>query len=651
MYDFIYKRKRLVQFVLALITLPFAFFGLNYYFRSGAREGEVATVGSSKITQNDFSKTLQDQQRRMQQQLGANYDPAVFKNPEVRYSILQKLIAERLLQQQARRDRLTVADEQLRQFISDIPQFQEDGKFSQARYEQLLSLQNPPRSPAQFADEVRQGLLLAPLEEPISAANIVARSNVERYLRLLDQQRATAMANVDADAFLKEAKVDDAAVKAFYDGNAAAFQTPEQVKLDYVMMSPDSLAAQVTVDPAAVKKQYDANLRTYNKPEERDAAHILIAVKADASAEDKAAAQKKAESIAAQAKKQPAQFAALAKKLSEDPGSAAQGGDLGFFARDGSMVKPFEDAAFGMKVGQVSDPVQSNFGWHIIKLLAIHPARTQSFDEVKAGIEQDLKHQQASRRFAEVADQLQNLVYEQADSLQPVAKALNIPVQSTPFISRAQVQALAQNNTKFVQAVFSPDSLQAKRNTDAIEVAPNTLMAAHVVEYKPATPRPFDEVKADIRSQLERQAATALAQKAGEAKLALLKEGKDAGLTFAKPVGVVRNRPQAGFPPAAVTAIFQADASKLPAYAGARNERGGYSIYRIERVIEPPPPDAERLTQFSKGIGEQIGRELASANVASLREKADVKINQASLDKDLERGGADDEPVSSPPGR
>lgn len=650
MYDFIYKRKRLVQLVLGLITLPFAFFGVNYYFRSGAHEGEVAMVGSSKITQNDFNKTLQEQQLRMQQALGANYDPAVFKQPEVRYSILQKLIAERLLQDQARRDRLTVSDDQVRQFISNIPEFQEDGRFSQTRYEQLLAMQDPPRSPAQFAEEVRQGLMLAPLEEPISTANIVARSNVERYLRLLDQQRATAVASVDADAYIKDAKVDDAAVKAFYDGNAAAFQTPEQVKLDYVVMSPDTLAAQETVDPADVKKQYDASLRTYNKPEERDAAHILIAVKSDASAEEKAAAQKKAETIAAEAKKNPAQFAALAKKVSEDPGSAAQGGDLGFFARDGSMVKPFEDAVFGMKVGQISDPVQSNFGWHIIKLLAIRPARTQSFDEVKAGIEQDLKHQQASRRFAEAADQLQNLVYEQADSLQPVAKALNIPVQSTPLISRAQVQALAQNSSKFVQAVFSPDSLQTKRNTDAIEIAPNTLMAAHVVEYKPPVPRPFDEVKASIRGQLEHQAAAELAQKAGEAKLALLKEGKDAGLTFAKPVAVLRNRPQAGFPPAAVTAIFQADASKLPAYAGARNERGGYSIYRIERVIEPPPPDAARLTAVSKSIGEQIGRELASANVASMREKADVKIDQAVLDKDLERGAADDEPVS-PPGR
>jgi peptidyl-prolyl cis-trans isomerase D len=646
MYDFIYKRKRLVQFVLALITLPFAFFGVDYYFRNADRSSEVAKVGGSIITDADFANTLREQQQRMQRALGPNYDPAVFQDPEVKYSILEQLIGERLMLDKARRDHLTVTDEQLRQFISQIPAFQDDGKFSQTKYEQLLSMQNPAKTPVEFAQSVRQGLMLAPLEEPISAANIVARSNVEHYLGLLEQQRETASASVEADAFLKQVKIDDAAVKAFYDGNLASFQVPEQVKLEYVTLTPATLGASITVDPAEVRKQYDDNLRLYGKPEQRQAAHILITVKSDASAEEKAAAKKKAEEIAAQAKKSPAQFAELAKKLSQDTGSAAQGGDLGFFARDGSMVKPFEDAVFAMKVGEIAGPVQSDFGYHVIKLVAIQPAQQQTFDQVKGQIEQDLKRQQATRKFAEGADQLQNLVYEQADSLQPVAKALNLPVQSTPLLTRAQVQALAQNNAKFVQAVFSSDSLQSKRNTEAIEVAPNTLMAARVVDYKPAVPRPFDEVKAEIRRQLEHRAASELAQQAGKAKLALLEAGKDAGLSFGKPVAVVRNRPQAGFTQAALTAIFQADMAKLPAYAGAANERGGYTLYRIERVISPPPPDAARLTAFTNRVGEQVGRELASANVASLRAKADVKINQANLEKDLDRNAPAGQPVS-----
>ena len=190
------------------------------------------------------------------------------------------------------------------------------------------------------------------------------------------------------------------------------------------------------------------------------------------------------------------------------------------------MVKPFEDAVFSAKEGEIVGPVRTDFGWHVIKVTAIKAAKTQSFDEVKAQIEQDLKRQQAMRKFVDAASQFENLVYEQAESLQPVAKALNLKVQTTDWSTRAQIQPLGQNNPKFVQAVFSPDSLQAKRNTDAIEVAPNTMMAARVVDYRPAAPRAFDEVKADIRNRLERNAASELARKTGSDKLALLRTGQ-----------------------------------------------------------------------------------------------------------------------------
>jgi peptidyl-prolyl cis-trans isomerase D len=633
MYDFLHRRKRTVQLILALISLPFAFFGVDYYFRSGTGPtSEVATVGGDKITLGEFQDSLRNQQERLRRTMGANFDPSIFENPEMRYSVLDDMIAQRLMQKEARRDRLTVSDEQLRSFIAEIPAFQENGKFSQTKYEQLLEMQNPRRTPVEFANEVRGQLVLAPLQEPIVAGTIVARSNVEHYLNLLDQQREVAVATVDIDPYLKEVKIDDAAVKQFYDSNQAAFQVPEEVKLEYVMLTPDALGAQVPIDPAEVRKQYDANQKNYGKPEERQASHILIAVKPDATAEDKAAAKKKAEEVTAEAKKNPGQFAELAKKYSQDPGSSGQGGDLGFFAHDGSMVKPFEDAVFSMKVGEVAGPVQSDFGWHIIKLVDIHPAKMRPFDEVKGQIEQDLRRQKAGSKFADAADQMQNLVYEQAESLEPVAKALNLKVQTTPLMSRAQVSALAQNNQKLVQAIFSPESLQAKRNTEAIEVAPSTLMAARVTEYKPASPRPFDEVKAEIRRQLEQKTASERALSAGQAKLAGLREGKDAGITFGKPVTVKRNQPQPGIPAGALGVIFQADASKLPAYAGSVNERGGYSLFRVQKVIAPPPADAARVTAFMGRVGDQVGRELANSYVASLRSRADVKINEAALE-------------------
>ncbi len=633
MFDLVYRKKRLVQFILALITLPFAFFGVDYYFRGGGSVSEVAKVGSDRITQAEFNDALRDQQDRMRQQLGKNYDPVVFENPEVRYSLLEQLIGQRLLDDQARKSRFRVTDDQLRQYITEIPAFQVEGKFSQQRYEQLLAAQNPPKSSQQFVNDVRQALLLAPLQEPISAGNIVAKSNVERYLNLLDQQRAVAAATISPGAYAKDVKVEDAAVLAYYEANKAAFQVPEQVKIEYVVLTPDALGGQVNVDPAEVRKQYDDNLKQYAKAEERQASHILIAVKPDASDADKAAAKAKADALAVQAKKTPGQFAELAKKNSQDPGSAAQGGDLGFFARDGSMVKPFEDAVFAAKEGDVVGPVQSDFGWHIIKVTAVKAAKTQSFDEARAAIEKDLRQQKEVRKFAEAADQFQNLVYEQADSLQPVAKALNLQVQTSPPLTRPQVQALGQGNAKFAQAVFSPESLQSKRNTEAIEIGPNMLAAARVVDYKAATPRSFDEVRAQIKKELELKAASELAQAAGKEKLALLLQGKDAGLAFGKPVTLTRNQAQPGFAPDALLAIFHVDPAKLPGYVGTPGEGGGFSIYKVTQVIAAPAPDAARVAAFNGRIGEQLGREMFNAYVASLKAKADVKINQTNLEK------------------
>jgi peptidyl-prolyl cis-trans isomerase D len=633
MFDLVYRRKRLVQFILALIMLPFAFFGVDYYFRSGNSLSEIARVGSEQISQAEFNDALRTQQERMRQQLGKNYDPVVFENPEVRYSMLDQIIGQRLLDEQARKNRFRVSDDQLRQYISEIPAFQVDGKFSQQRYEQLLAGQSPPKTPQAFVNDVRQALTLAPLQEPISAGNIVAKSNVERYLNLLDQQREVAAFTISPDTYVKEVKVDEAAVAAYYEANKAAFQVPEQAKIEYVVLTPDALASQVSVDAADVRKQYDDNLKQYGKAEERQASHILIAVKPDATEGEKTAAKEKADALAAQARKNPAQFAALAKQNSQDPGSAAQGGELGFFARDGSMVKPFEDAVFTAKAGDIVGPVQTDFGWHIIKITGVKPGKVQSFDEVKAAIEKDLKQQRSLRKFAEAADQFQNLVYEQADSLQPVAKALNLQVQATAPLSRAQVQALGQGNPKFTQAVFSPESLQSKRNTDAIEVGANTIIAARIVDYKAATPRPLEDVKAQIRKQLELKAAGDLAQAAGKEKLALLQLGKDAGVTFGKPALLTRNQAQPGFPPEALLGIFHADPAKLPAYIGMPAESGGYSLYKVLQVTTPPAPDAARVAAFNTRIGEQLGREMFNAYLASLKAKADVKINQTNLER------------------
>ena len=632
MFDLVHKHKHVAQGILALITLPFAFFGVDYYVNRGDRAQSVATVGGDKITQQEFDDLLRDQQQRMRQALGGNFNPAMLESPEVRFALLDQLVNQRLLEQRARADRFRVSDTQLQQFIAGLPPFQEDGKFSADKYRQVLAAQN--MSPLMFEQRVRGELVLSPLQDPIVNGSIAAQTSVQRYLALLEQKREVAVAVIPAEPFEKSVKVTDADVKAFYDKNPTAFQTPEVAKIEYLVLDQDAIAAQVKVDPAELKQAYEGNAKQYTTNEERQASHILVAVKADASDADKAAARQKATALLEKARARPDSFSELAKANSQDTGSAAQGGDLGSFAR-GAMVKPFEDAVFAAKIGDIVGPVQSDFGYHVIKVTGITPAHVQSFDEVKARIEADVRRQKAAQKFASAADQFQNLVYEQADSLAGAAKALDLKVETTQFLTRSQLQAAARGSQKFVQALFSPESLQSKRNTEAMEVGPNALMAGRIVEYKPAAPRPLADVQEEIRQQLAHSAASELAQKSGREKLALLAQGKEreAAVAFGKAVALTRNQAQPGFAPDALKTIFEADARKLPAYSGATNERGGFSIYKVENVIDAPAPDATKLQAAGARVGSEIGRELMSAYLASLKGDSEVKINQAALEK------------------
>jgi peptidyl-prolyl cis-trans isomerase D len=632
MFDLVHKHKHVAQGILALISLPFAFFGVDYYINRGDAAHAVATVGGDKISQAEFDDRFRDQQQRMRQALGGNFDPALLDSAEARYALVDQLVNQRLLQNRARADRFRVSDTQLQQFIAGLAPFQEDGKFSAERYRQVLSAQG--MTPTMFEQRVRGELVLAPLQDPIVNGSIAAQASVQRFLELAEQTREVATAAVAAEPFEKSVKVTDADIKAFYDKNPTAFQTPEVAKFEYLLLNQDAIAAQVKVDPAEVRQAYDANAKQYTTNEERQASHILIAVKPDASDADKAAAKQKAVALLDKARAKPDAFAELAKANSQDTGSAAQGGDLGSFAR-GAMVKPFEDAVFAAKAGDIVGPVQTDFGYHVIKVTGITPSHVQSFDEVKGRIEADLKRQKAAQKFASAADQFQNLVYEQADSLAGAAKALDLKVETTQFLTRSQAQAVALGNPKFVQALFSPESVQGKRNTEAMEVGPNALMAGRIVEYRPAAPRPLAEVQDEIRKQLVHAGASELAQKAGREKLALLVAGKEreAGVAFAKPVTLTRSQVQPGFTPDALKAIFESDPRKLPAYTGAPNERGGFSIYKVEKVVEPPAPDAAKLQAASARVGGELGRELMSAYLASLKADGDVKINPAALEK------------------
>ena len=631
MFDFVGRNKRIAQFILGLIALPFAFFGVDSYIRRmGTPEDEVAKVGSDHISQTEFANAVRDQQERMRSMLGKQYDPAMFDTPEVRFNILQQMIDQRVLAQQAAKDNIVVSEELIRQYILDFPGFQENGKFSPDKARGMLASQGMSEQMLEY--QIRNLLQQQPLQDPFGNAGFVSRTSIEQYMRLNGQQREVSVATIDSEPFLKQINPDEAAVKAYYDANQAQFQVPEQVKLETLTLSLDAIMAKISVDPADVRKDYEEKKATYTDPEQRQASHILVAVKPDAKAGDKAAAKAKAEELAKQVLAAPDKFADVAKKSSEDPGSKDQGGDLGYFGR-GAMDKPFEDAVFAMKqVGEIAGPVESAFGYHIIKLTGIRPEKVKPFDEVKGQIEQDIKRQRATKQFAEAAEKFQNLVYENGDKLQPAADALQLKVVQSGLMSRSQVATLAQTNPKFVQAVFSPESISSKRNTDAIEVGPNTLMAARVLEHKPAAPKPFDEVKAEIRTTLQQKGAAGLAAKEGEAKLAEVQQGKPVTLSWDKPREFTRQQRQPGFTDDAMARIFRVDPAKLPAYVGATNEKGGYSIYKVTKVTNPEVKD-DAVKTASGQLAGQVDRELMTAYLGALKQKTDVVIHQQNLDK------------------
>lgn len=632
MFDAVRNNKRIVQGFLVLITLPFAFWGVDSYVHNTGAGNDIAKVGSVKITQQQYQEAWRDQQQRLRQMMGASFDPAMMDSPEAKQAVLNSLIDRSILLQEAAKNRLSASDNMLRDIISKIPALQENGQFSMARYEAALKAQGLTQ--AGFEAQMRQDITLQQLASAISDTGMVSSSVVDALLRIQSEERLVSELRIPAAQFADKVKPTDGDLQKYYDQHKAAFKVPEELRAEYIQLSLDTLLPQISVKPEDVKSWYDSHKDRFQQPEERRASHILITVDAKASPADKAKAKAKAEAVLKEVQQNPGKFADIAKRDSQDPGSAVKGGDLGFFAK-GAMVKPFEDAVFKLKEGQLSGLVQSDFGYHIIKLTGIKAGKVASLDEVKGQIENELKKQEASRKFAEMAEAFSNTVYEQADSLKPAADKFKLTVQQSGWLTR---QANPANgvlgNAKLLGALFGDDAVKNKRNTDAVEVAPNTLVAARVVEYKPASMKTFESVKPQLLQVVKAQQMADLAKKAGEAQLAALEKGEGAKSgTWTPARAISRLNGSQMVPPPALQAIFKAKVAKLPAYAGATFPNGvGYVIYRIEKVSQPEKLDETKRQQLHQEYTNLSSQEDFGAYLSALRSRYKVVINKSALD-------------------
>jgi peptidyl-prolyl cis-trans isomerase D len=627
MFDFFREHTRLaLGFMLLLIIPSFIFFGVQGYsqFTDGSAT-TVAKVDGQSITRNEWDdahKRYVDQVRRQ----SPTVDIAQIDTPALRRDTLDGLVRDRVLIAAANHLQLYPTVGRMQRLFDSDPQFAglrgPDGKLNV----ELLAMQG--MSPALFDQRLRQDLATRQVLAGVTQTAPVPATAASAALDAYFQRREVQLQRFEPAAYRSKVSPTDAEVEAFYKANEALFKAPEQATIDYVVLDLETLAKGISLTDAELRKAYDEGIAKYSVPEERRASHILIKAEKDAPAAEREKAKAKAQALLAEVRKNPALFAELARKNSDDPGSASKGGDLDFFGR-GAMVKPFEDTIFKLKAGEISEVVETDFGFHVMTLTAVRGGQSKAFEDVRGEIEVEQRKAKAQSRWAENAELFTNTVYEQSDSLKPVIDKLKLEKKTATVMRTAPAAAVAAKSPlaspKFLDAVFGTDSLRNKRNTDALEVGANQLIAAHVTQYQPARTVPFADVKDAARERVIDTQAAALARKDGEARVAALRA--NAAETLPNTLTVSRGNPQ-GVPKALLDPLMRADTGKLPVVLGLDLPGQGYVVMRVTQVLprEPMPGGDEPLrAQYTQAWAAAE----ADAYVAALKKRYKVEIKPA----------------------
>jgi peptidyl-prolyl cis-trans isomerase D len=619
----------LAKIILGLIAVTFALFGIESYMSGDRGAGVVAEVGKRGITREELRRETLAQSDRMREALGPAFDPAATETAAFRGQVLDTLVERLAMVQEAQKLGIHAPDAYVASLLTQIPAFQEDGKFSQQRYEAVLR-QNG-RSPAEFENELRQAFMLEVMTSPVALAAFPSATSLAQLAKVVGQRREIAWADLGPATVASKISVTAADIERAYKAGAAEFTEAEQIRAEYVVLDVAAVSAGIEVSEQAVADYYASHAAQFGQPETRSASHILIAADRNADAATRAKAKAKAGELYQQLQQAPARFGELARAHSQDPGSATQGGSLGSFGR-GMMVKPFEDAVFSMKPGEIRGPVESDFGYHVIRLDGIEAAKTAPLDRVRAEIVAELRKQEAQKRFADLAENFSNLVYENAKSLQPAAAAAKVSVRQSGWMS-AQNAPAPFNQGELAKALFSADLIRSKENTEAIEVSPGTLVAARVIEHRAARLRPLAEVAPAIEAKLRAEQGARLLTEAGEARVKALQKGDAAGLTWSA-FEVVGRQPGAALDADGVKAVFRLQADKLPAYTGFLRPDGVYRIVRVSRVLDAAAADANLMASIESGVIQAQQRADLQAMIALVKAGQKVKIKPNAIDSE-----------------
>jgi peptidyl-prolyl cis-trans isomerase D len=625
MFDFVRSHSRLMLGLMVLLIFPsFVFFGIQGYSRfTDGSEATVAKVDGQAIKRAEWDAAHQRQVERMRRQMPA-LDSKFFDSPEMRRQTLNALVQERLLLAATDKLHLMPSNERLARLFRTDPNLagarNPDGTLNR----DVVASQG--MSVEMFERQLRTEFGMQQVQQGIRGSAIAPASAASSALEAYLQRREVQFERFDPAAYAARVQPADAELEAYYKANTARYVAPEQAAIEYIVLDLDTLAKEVPVPEAELRTYYEQNVSRYTAAEERRASHILIKSDKDQPAAERAKAKARAEALLAEVRKNPQSFAELARKNSEDS-SASQGGDLEFFAR-GAMVKPFEDAAFSMKTGEISNVVETDFGYHILQLTAVRGGEKKPFEAVRAEIEAEKRKADAAKLYAERAVQFNDIVFEQPDSLQPAIDKLKLTKRTATVTRTPAPDATGPlASAKFLTAIFGNDVVRNKRNSEAVETAPSQMAAGRIVKYEPTRTKAFDEVKAEVRAAVVAAQAAALARKDGAARLSAARESAATALAS---TGVFSRAQTQGMPKSVIDAVLAADAAKLPQVVGVDLGEQGYAVARVTKVLPPElPPGSDTLLRNQYAAA--WSNVEADAYLAALKKRYKVEIKEPAV--------------------
>ena len=644
--------------IVAVLAVPFAFFGMEQYlFQNNADYAakveapptwwksapdwwlvrKVAWT-STEVSNEEFRQTFDAVREQRRQAEGEEFDARQFETLESKREVLEQLIDRAVLALAAKRANIVVGDAQVQEIITSIPAFQVDGKFDPQRYQITLQSAQPPRTPREFDQSIRDDLQRTLLPQRIAESAFITAGEADRLMRLLGERRDVSFVIVPPPAVDDTAPVGEAERKAWYEAHANRYREPEKVALEYIEIDGSTLATTGEVDETELREHFEQVKSRFTGSERRLASHILIEVPADADAATQAAAQKKAADIAERARAADADFAALAQAESDDPGSSANGGDLGWMEK-GMMAGPFEDALFALQPGQTSAPVRTDFGWHVLQLREVDAGKAVQFEDVRDTLAREMQENEGTRRYNELVGSIVDEINKQPMSLEPAAKLAGRPVQTIAPFARGAGSGIAANNA-VVQAAFSEALTQDGTVSDAIEVGPNRTVFIRVTSQTPERALPVEQVAARIDAEVRADRTRKQAEAAATEMVAALRDGQaldvlagSRSLEIQRVPGIPRGAPVPD--PAASEAYFRAlapaEGASTPGQVLLAD--GSAVVFTVDKVTPGDPAEAgeQERAMLRQQLGALLGNEDAEVLQRALRSQMKITVVEAKL--------------------